>query len=290
MTADNPTGESRQESGESSATSDQRASGLELPATVPRPTSGWTRTATDTDWRGPIVDPGESQPPTAGTRPTVGTAIGMDVGEVTLATLAPATAVPVPERYERIEYDRTTATTRFERLRARSEDAPADTERPKPTSHSTDGRVSEPATDGRVSEPAIDGRVSEPATGHAARELRSVIRAAARTAIGYVRTFPAPVLVIESLGWRPRPLEWHLRRDGPFRAWLLPAIQTAVIDRARTAGIPVVPAGGHSTVQCHRCCQRVVVRDRTVRCPTESCPVGRVDRDVSAAVTLSRRV
>ena len=286
MTADYSTGESRQESGESSETTDRRsgdstqhaetqadsrqpADEIELPATVTPPAGEWTQTAVTDDHRGPILDPGRSQPATAGSRPTAGTAIGLDVGEVTPATLAPATTQPDPTHFRRIEYDREATLARFERLRVRHDGSADDATEPRLPSASA---------------------TTTPATSEEANALRGTVREVARRAIRYVQSFHAPVVVVESLGWPRRPLGWHTIRDLPFRAWLLPAIQTAVIDRARAVGVPVVAGGGHSTVQCHRCSQRCRMRDRLVRCGTENCPVEGVDRDVSAAVTLSRRI
>lgn len=127
--------------------------------------------------------------------------------------------------------------------------------------------------------------------------LKSQLHGAAARTVRYAREYPGAVLVLEDLPYDPRPLYAHRHDAGEIGAWLLPALQDALVEKATAAGIPVAwidPAG--TSIECHRCGERGEQGDRTerlrrqFRCLNDACPVDVVDADVSAAVSIAKRV
>ncbi|WP_177213410.1 zinc ribbon domain-containing protein [Halopelagius inordinatus] len=116
-----------------------------------------------------------------------------------------------------------------------------------------------------------------------------VLDAAART-VQWVRSHSAPVLVLEDLGRRQRPL-WAVRDDAEqVGAWLLPHLQSALAGRAREAGVPVAYVDPDGTSrECHRCGEHGEREKQRFWCTNPDCDVRGVDADRSAAITIASR-
>ena len=117
--------------------------------------------------------------------------------------------------------------------------------------------------------------------------LRPTIVAAARDVVDEVAEHTQPVLVRERLTAERTPL-WEHRRNPEIGTWLLPVL-TAWIDRlAVERGVPVVAVDPHGTSRrCHECDERGELEGETFRCRSPTCRVGAVDRDVNAALVIA---
>jgi len=121
------------------------------------------------------------------------------------------------------------------------------------------------------------------------QNLRAESVDAANQVIQYARQFPVPLLVLEDLGY-PKVTLWEHRTADELGTWLLPALQQALADRARDAGLPVAYVDPMNTTQeCHTCGALGVVDDQVLVCPREDCPVEATCRDRSAALTIAQR-
>jgi transposase len=123
------------------------------------------------------------------------------------------------------------------------------------------------------------------------RRLRREFQAAAEAVLAVAQRHARPVVVLEDLPQRRQPLV--ACRHGNLRAptWIPPAVQAIVADHVVDAGVPVTYVSPEFTSQnCHQCRQPGKLSDNTVRCTTDDCPVERVDRDRSAAVSIAKRV
>jgi len=123
------------------------------------------------------------------------------------------------------------------------------------------------------------------------RHFRELFRGAAEAVLEVARAHPAPMVVLEDLSIRRRPLV--ACRCGNVRAatWLPAAVQAVVADRVVDASVPVTYVSPkYTTQQCHRC--GLLTRDEgaTIVCTTPDCPVDEVDRDRSAAVSIAKRI
>jgi IS605 OrfB family transposase len=116
-----------------------------------------------------------------------------------------------------------------------------------------------------------------------------IIDAAVRT-VEWAQSIPGAVLVLEDLTHGSRTL-WEVRTDiNASGSWAVPLLQAELVDRAQKVGIPVArvdPAG--TSRECHRCGEEGVRERRTLRCSNPDCPVGEVDADASAAVSIATR-
>lgn len=122
------------------------------------------------------------------------------------------------------------------------------------------------------------------------RRLRREFQAAAEAVLAVAQRHARPVVVLEDLPQRRQPLV--ACRHGNLRAptWIPPAVQAIVADRVVEAGVPVTYVCPKYTSQnCHQCRQPGRLNDNSVKCTTAECPVGRVDRDRSAAVSIAKR-
>lgn len=121
--------------------------------------------------------------------------------------------------------------------------------------------------------------------------LHRAVENVAQEAVAYTASFNAPVLVVENLSYSRRSLSECIDDNAAIECWLLPAVQRALVEAARDAGIPAVSVSEeYTTQQCHECQDFACVGRETIRCTTENCPVAEVCRDRSAAVTIARRV
>ena len=119
--------------------------------------------------------------------------------------------------------------------------------------------------------------------------LRPTIADAARDVVDEVAEYTRPVLVRERLTAERTPL-WEHRRNPQIGTWLLPVL-TAWIDRvAVERSVPVVTVDPHETSRrCHECGERGELEDETFRCQRPTCRVGCVDRDVNAALVIAEK-
>lgn len=122
------------------------------------------------------------------------------------------------------------------------------------------------------------------------RRLKGIVHDAAHQVVEWARSFPAPVLVLEDLGYGEWTL-WERRYAGSNAGtWMMPALQAVLQERAVDAGIPVARVAPERTSrECHRCGADGELGAATLRCPAEDCPVERVCRDASAALSIAAR-
>lgn len=115
-------------------------------------------------------------------------------------------------------------------------------------------------------------------------------RAAADRVLQYARAFDAPVIVLEELGHEPVSLEATQcgRRRCP--TWATATMLTTLEERLQRTTIPVRFVDPKRTsLECHRCGEVGDLDRRVLTCTTASCPVGHVDRDRNAALTIAQR-
>lgn len=181
-----------------------------------------------------------------------GTPIGVDVGLKNLATLAPATAGPDVEEARVVHIEAVEAA-----YRALAESGEA----------------------------AINCR--EAVLGEA---LQAHLTRITHEAMGYAQAFESPILVLEDLSLRDRPLRELITDGAEPECWIFPTLQNRLVELARAVGVPVATVDpAYSTRECHVCQQFARVENDVIHCTTPECPVGEVCRDKSAAVTLARR-
>lgn len=123
--------------------------------------------------------------------------------------------------------------------------------------------------------------------------LKGQAHDAAARALDVVQAVDDPLLVLEDIDYAPRPLWGHRTDRDQIGTWLLPVLHEALVERAADAGVPVTHVNPEGTSQeCHRCGERgerAEWGDYWFRCTTENCPVGGVDGDVNAALTIAER-
>jgi IS605 OrfB family transposase len=120
-------------------------------------------------------------------------------------------------------------------------------------------------------------------------QLRPQLFDAAHRLVRYAGEFTTPLLVLEDLSF-PGASLWERRTVEKLGAWLLPALQETITEVALDAGLPVSYVDAEYTSQaCHACEELGRLENDAVVCTTEDCPVGRVCRDRSAAVTIAGR-
>ena len=187
------------------------------------------------------------------TRLSFGIAIGVDVGRRNLLTLAPGTAAP--EIDEALSIGTRGIEEHYAELRDR---------------HDRGWGVDEVL----------------------AGQLDDVLTASAMRAIAFALSFDEPpVLVLEDLSYDERSLDDCVTSGAGADCWLLSGIQQRLRGLAREQDIPVaVTTEENTTKECHVCGDPSKIRDETLKCTTEGCPVDVVDRDRSAAVTIAKRL
>lgn len=125
------------------------------------------------------------------------------------------------------------------------------------------------------------------------RRLRGQLHSAAARVIQDAEAVPGAVLVLEELAYPRSPL-WHHRTTREPGTWLLPAFQEILVERATDAALPVAWVAPEGTsVECHACRERGErLREDwgTFRCQNPDCSVGDVDVDASAALSIAKRV
>ena len=125
-----------------------------------------------------------------------------------------------------------------------------------------------------------------------AGQLDDVLTASAMQAIAYALSFDEPpILVLEDLSYDERSLDDCVTSGAGADCWLLAGIQQRLRELGREQDIPIaVTTEENTTKECHVCGDPSKIRDETLKCTTEGCPVDVVDRDRSAAVTIAKRL
>ncbi|MBV0900172.1 zinc ribbon domain-containing protein [Haloarcula salina] len=119
--------------------------------------------------------------------------------------------------------------------------------------------------------------------------LRPALFDAAHRLVRYADEFATPLLVLEDMDFGG-PSLWERRTVDEMGAWLLPALQAVIVEVARDAGLPVTFVDAKYTSQaCHVCEKLGRLDSNAIVCTTDDCPVERVCRDRSAALTIARR-
>lgn len=120
--------------------------------------------------------------------------------------------------------------------------------------------------------------------------FRRHFRAAADVVLAEARRWPAPVVALEDLWHEHRPLVACRHGNVCPETWIPTAVHSIVAERVVDAGLPVVYVDPSETSRrCHECGARGALAAHTLRCETPACPVGRVDRDRSAALSIAQR-
>jgi transposase len=121
------------------------------------------------------------------------------------------------------------------------------------------------------------------------RRLRREFQAAADAVLDVARKHADPVVVLEDLPQRRQPLVAARHGDVSEATWF-PAVQAVVADRVVDASVPVTYVSPkYTSQQCHACDLLGRLDDETIRCTTPDCPVGKVCRDRSAAVSIAKQ-
>lgn len=124
-----------------------------------------------------------------------------------------------------------------------------------------------------------------------ADRLRSRLDAAVTAAMDYVESFETPVLVVEDVSYPRQSLAESAASGVGAPAWAMPAVAGRLVERARAGGIPVALTDAyHTTKNCHVCGQPASIGTERMTCSIPECPAGSVDRDLSAAATIARRL
>jgi len=122
-------------------------------------------------------------------------------------------------------------------------------------------------------------------------QIRPQVYSAAARTIQHAQRFDAPRLVLANRYLRPGSL-WPRRSESDLAAWLPAALRQAVAEKARKADVPVMRVDpGSTSRQCHDCGVWGAIHDDGVLvCRNDDCPVNRVRRSLSSAVSLARQV
>jgi len=175
--------------------------------------------------------------------------------------------------------------------------APADTGPTIPDAHVADGGVSKDLFDGLgATLAAFDQFRTDTSEAEAQtvadyrRLLRQRIGLAIVDLLDYLEDIGADVVAVEDRQFHDRDLVECARGTAKAGEWLLPTVREHLEATLPREGYQVrrVPVE-YTTQQCHVCGELVDVGEATVRCDVEACPVDRVCRDRSAAVTIARR-
>lgn len=114
---------------------------------------------------------------------------------------------------------------------------------------------------------------------------------AAASLVEYAEQQDADIVVLEDLTFNSGPLAVCARGATKAGEWVLPAFREKAESVLRARGFQVERVTAEKTTQeCHVCGQLAQVGKATIRCETEHCPVSRVCRDHSAAVSIAKRV
>lgn len=119
--------------------------------------------------------------------------------------------------------------------------------------------------------------------------IRACLEGAAGQVLDVVEQQPRPVLVRESFSASPSAA-WCHRHSRELGTWLLPTLVEAIDREAAARGVDVIGVDRDFSSQvCHRCLERGRLEAKTFRCRNGACDVGEVDRDENAALVLADR-
>ena len=119
-------------------------------------------------------------------------------------------------------------------------------------------------------------------------QLRSQVYRAATRTVEHAQQFDAPRVVLAERSLAG-PSLWERRTSEGLGAWLPDALQQAVAEEARAAGVPVVRVDADTArASCYACAERGRIDDGAVVCSTAACPVDRVARGRNTALRLAR--
>jgi len=120
--------------------------------------------------------------------------------------------------------------------------------------------------------------------------MRAAFEHAADTVIDYAQAHPAPLLVIEELQDDPRPLVEITHGEVRQSSWVPPVALEVLIDRAAAAGVPVATVDPeHTSQEYHHCGEIGDLSPKGLHRRRDDCPVKKICRDRSAALTIARR-
>lgn len=144
---------------------------------------------------------------------------------------------------------------------------------------------------GRLDRRAVDTAEAE---AQAVESYRSLLRQrfglATDALVEYADQLGADVVALEDLQYESGTLAECARGATEAGQWVLPAFRDRLEATLAAEGYHVKRVDAtYSTQQCHVCGEIADVGRGTILCETADCPVGRVCRDRSAAVTLAQR-
>jgi len=143
----------------------------------------------------------------------------------------------------------------------------------------------------RLDELAVD---TDEAEAEAVETYRSLLRQrfdlAAQALVKYADRHDADVVALEDIGYESGMLAECARGRTKAGEWVLPAFRGHLEAVLAAEGYRVERVDAtYSTQRCHVCGELADVSRATITCETDDCPVGRVCRDRSAAVTIAGR-
>ncbi|OYR58638.1 zinc ribbon domain-containing protein [Halorubrum halodurans] len=121
------------------------------------------------------------------------------------------------------------------------------------------------------------------------RRMREHLEEVIDDVLDVVEQHPHPILVREEFNSSPTAA-WCHRHSRELGGWLIPTLIEAIDQEAAARGVDVVGVEPDWSSQvCHRCLERGRLERETFRCQNESCGVDYLDRDVNAALVLADR-
>ena len=121
------------------------------------------------------------------------------------------------------------------------------------------------------------------------RRIREHLGGVVDNVLDVVEGHPQPILVREEFNVSPSAA-WCHRHSRELGTWLLPTLIEAIDQEAAARGVDVVGVEpDHSSRVCHRCLEHGRLERDTFRCRNTSCSVDNLDRDVNAALVLADR-
>jgi len=120
--------------------------------------------------------------------------------------------------------------------------------------------------------------------------LRQRFALAAAALVDYVDHHGVDIVAIEDREFKERSLATAARSRTKAGEWILPAFRDRLEAMLAAEGYRVERVDtAYTTQECHICGELVEMSRATIVCETEECPVGRICRDRSAAVSIAQR-
>lgn len=127
---------------------------------------------------------------------------------------------------------------------------------------------------------------------HYQNALTDIVENVSREAVEYADQFANPLIVMEDLTYIREHLDYGKFMNRRLHAWAFARLQGRIEDKATEAGIPseTVPPE-YTSKTCHECGH---IGRRTSQgelvCPNEDCRITEFQADISAAVSIGKRV